>query len=79
MATPYEVLTAFGKRVDETYSVDDVLPRMVRLVADGTGVQGLRACTPWSRFGCGPSGHQEYPTSGLGHPVVVGLVRVSHV
>jgi signal transduction histidine kinase len=36
-ASPYEVLAAFGERVGETYSTDDVLPRMARLLAEGTG------------------------------------------
>ena len=41
-ATPYEVLTEFGGRVGETYSTDDVLPRMVRILASGTGASGAR-------------------------------------
>jgi len=36
-ATPYEVLSEFSERVGETYSTDDVLPRMAQLVADATG------------------------------------------
>jgi signal transduction histidine kinase len=35
-ATPYEVLTEFSNRMSETYSTDDVLPRMAAIVADGT-------------------------------------------
>ncbi|MEP7033701.1 MAG: histidine kinase, partial [Actinomycetota bacterium] len=35
-ATPYEVLTEFSDRMSETYSTDDVLPRMAAIVADGT-------------------------------------------
>jgi signal transduction histidine kinase len=41
-ATPYEVLTAFGERVGETYSTDDVLPRMAQLLASGTGATSSR-------------------------------------
>ena len=41
-ATPYEVLTEFGGRVGETYSTDDVLPRMVRILASGTGASRAR-------------------------------------
>ena len=41
-ATPYEVLTAFGDRVGETYSTDDVLPRMAQLLASGTGAGSAR-------------------------------------
>ena len=36
-ATPYEVLTEFGQRVGETYSADDVLPRMAELLGQATG------------------------------------------
>ncbi|MBW3665616.1 MAG: sensor histidine kinase [Actinobacteria bacterium] len=34
--TPYEVLARFSGRVAETYAGDDVLPRMARMVAEGT-------------------------------------------
>ncbi|MET0800149.1 MAG: histidine kinase [Actinomycetota bacterium] len=36
-ATPYELLSEFSDRVGATYSADDVLPRMARLVGDGIG------------------------------------------
>ena len=36
-ATPYEVLADLTERVGEAYSVDDVLPRMARILAEGTG------------------------------------------
>ena len=35
-ATPYDVLTDFADRMSETYSTDDVLPRMAAIVAAGT-------------------------------------------
>jgi signal transduction histidine kinase len=38
-ATPYEVLSQFAGRVAESYSVDDVLPRMAQVLAEGTGAQ----------------------------------------
>ncbi len=38
-ATPYEVLTAFSGRVGETYSSDDVLPRMAEVLARGVGAE----------------------------------------
>ena len=47
-ATPYEVLSEFSERVGETYSTDDVLPRMAQLVAEATGA--LRADV-WLRVG----------------------------
>src|ERR1700680_4633064 len=47
-ATPYEVLSEFSGRVAETYSADDVLPRMARVLRDGTGAQ---SATVWLRSG----------------------------
>ena len=36
-ATPYEVLSDFSERLGETYSTDDVLPRMAQLLGASTG------------------------------------------
>ncbi|HSL10755.1 MAG TPA: sensor histidine kinase [Actinomycetota bacterium] len=47
-ATPYEVLSAFSERVGETFSIDDVLPRMAQLVADATGASRVDV---WLRVG----------------------------
>jgi signal transduction histidine kinase len=41
-ATPFEVLSEFSERVGDTYSIDDVLPRMTQLVAGGTGATEVR-------------------------------------
>ena len=41
-ATPYEVLTAFSERVGDTYATEDVLPRMARLLVEGTGANRAR-------------------------------------
>jgi signal transduction histidine kinase len=38
-ATPYEVLTDFSERVGETYSAEDVLPRMAGVLGEGTGAE----------------------------------------
>ena len=56
-ATPYEVLSQFSQRVAESYAADDVLPRMARVLAEGTGAQRadvwlrdgdvLRAAASW--------------------------------
>jgi signal transduction histidine kinase len=35
-ATPYEVLSQFSERVAESYASDEVLPRMARVLAEGT-------------------------------------------
>ena len=36
-ATPYEVLSEFSEHVGETYAGEDILVRMARLLAEGTG------------------------------------------
>ncbi len=50
-ATPYEVLSQFSERVAESYAGDDVMPRMARVLAEGTGAQRadvwLRSGTAW--------------------------------
>ena len=45
-ATPYEVLSGFSERVSETYGGEDILPRMARLLAEGTGATDA---TVWLR------------------------------
>ena len=50
-ATPYEVLSQFSERVAESYAVDDVMPRMARVLAEGTGAERsdvwLRSGSTW--------------------------------
>ena len=50
-ATPYEVLSEFSERVAESYATDDVMPRMARVLAEGTGAQRadvwLRSGSVW--------------------------------
>jgi signal transduction histidine kinase len=47
-ATPFEVLSEFSANLGETYSVDDVLPRMTQLLAASTGASDVRV---WLRRG----------------------------
>ena len=47
-ATPYEVLSQFSARVAESYVSDDVLPRMARVLAEGTSADGAEI---WLRAG----------------------------
>src|SRR5258708_13567262 len=47
-ATPYEVLSQFSERVAETYAADEALPRMARVLAEGTGAEHA---TVWLRRG----------------------------
>ena len=41
-AAPYQVLSEFSERVGETYATEDVLPRMARILGEGTGAAGAR-------------------------------------
>ncbi len=47
-ATPYEVLSQFSERVAESYAIDDVLPRMARVLAEGTSADRAEV---WLRSG----------------------------
>jgi signal transduction histidine kinase len=47
-AAPYQVLSEFSERVGETYATQDVLPRMARILGEGTGATGARV---WLRVG----------------------------
>jgi signal transduction histidine kinase len=38
-ATPYDVLSEFSTRMAGTYATEDVLPRMARIMAEGTGAR----------------------------------------
>jgi signal transduction histidine kinase len=67
-ATPYEVLAEFGERLGGAYSTEDVLPRMARVLGEGTGaahaevwlaVEGeLRRAATWP---ADPDGTAEVP------------------
>ena len=41
-ASAYEVMTEFSGRVGETYATEEVLPRMARILAEGTGAATAR-------------------------------------
>lgn len=47
-ATPYEVLSAFSERLAGAYATDDLLPRMARLLGEGTSA---RRAEVWLRVG----------------------------
>jgi signal transduction histidine kinase len=57
-ATPYEVLSQFSERVAESYAADDVMPRMARVLAEGTGAQRadvwLRSAGTWHQAAVWP-------------------------
>jgi signal transduction histidine kinase len=62
-ATPYEVLTSFGRRMSETYATDDVVDRTAQLLASATGASSAAV---WLRVGreIRPAG--TWPAAGPG-------------
>ncbi|MEO8898765.1 MAG: sensor histidine kinase [Candidatus Dormibacter sp.] len=58
-ATPYEVLSQFSERVAESYATEDVMPRMARVLAEGTGAQRadvwLRTGATWREAAVWPA------------------------
>jgi len=67
-ATPYEVLTDFSARASETYSTEDVLPRMARILADGVGATQARV---WIRVGSELRPAASWPSNGSMEPVPI--------
>jgi signal transduction histidine kinase len=47
-ATPYEVLSEFSSRMANAYESEDLVPRMARILAEGTGA---RSATVWLKVG----------------------------
>jgi signal transduction histidine kinase len=58
-STPYEVLSEFAERVGETYSTEDVLPRMAQLLGEATGARTARV---WLRIGREMRTEASWPT-----------------
>jgi len=85
-ATPYEALSEFAGRMGGTYATDDVLPRMARVLAEGTGA--ARAVV-WLKDGaelvagaCWPAGEDPPPRvamPGGEPPAIAGAGRVALV
>jgi signal transduction histidine kinase len=65
-ATPYEVLSDFTSRAADTYSTEDVLPRMVRILAEGIGASEARV---WLRVGPELRVAASWPSDGETSPV----------
>jgi signal transduction histidine kinase len=70
-ATPYEVLTSFGRRMSETYATDDVVGRAAQLLATATGASTAvvwlrvgREIRPAGSWPPGPSTVQTLPLDG---------------
>jgi signal transduction histidine kinase len=89
-ATPYEVLSQFSERVAETYAADEALPKMARVLAEGTGAERaavwlrtgaeIRPAAVWpqatSSNGAGPvGGSQPLAVVGQALPDIAGADR----
>jgi signal transduction histidine kinase len=78
-ATPYEVLSQFSERVAESYASDDVLPRMARVLAEGTSAEGAEV---WLRSGALLRRAAVFPVeSSVAEPVPLHLaeaVTITH-
>ncbi|MEA2507810.1 MAG: hypothetical protein QOH48_2428 [Actinomycetota bacterium] len=69
-ATPYEVLSEFSDRVAETYATQDVLPRMARTIAEGTGASQAHV---WLRSGAELTRAAAWPEGSGAGPSILGL------
>ncbi|HXY72391.1 MAG TPA: ATP-binding protein [Actinomycetota bacterium] len=92
-ATPYEVLAGLSEHVGDAYSTEDVLPRMARLLAEGTGATQARVSLrvgpdvvpvaaypdhPDSQAGEGPAPDESgFPVEHLGETLGEVTVRMS--
>ncbi len=72
-ATPYEVLSEFSERMGEAYASDDILPRMARMLAEGTGASRAEV---WLRSGAELRRASSHPT---GDPSVTVPVPVGEL
>jgi signal transduction histidine kinase len=60
-ASPYELLSMFTERLDDA-SLDEVLPRMTALIAEGTGAERVGI---WLRDGTGLRAVSVWPSAGV--------------
>ena len=83
-ATPYEVLAQFSDRVAGTYASEEILPRMARVLAEGTAAAradvwirlggNIASAASWPSNG-GPA-RTSLPLNGQVLPTVPGVTRV---
>ncbi len=82
-ATPYEVLAQFSERVAESYAADDVMPRMARVLAEGTGAQRadvwLRSGTAWRDVAVWPLDAPAHDPVAVENGALPALNRVSRL
>jgi signal transduction histidine kinase len=70
-ATPYEVLSEFSERMAGTIAADDVLPRMARILGEGTGAKRAEV---WLRLGAELQRTATWPVDGDGGSERVAVV-----
>ena len=74
-ATPYEVLSEFSERVAESYASDEVLPRMARVLAEGTAADLAEV---WLRSGDSLRRAAAFPVeSSVPDPIQLGTATPS--
>ncbi len=85
-ATPYEVLSDFSGRVADTYAADEVLPRMARVLKEGTGaasatvwLRGTADLRPAATFPEGMAAQQSLPMQNGSLPALSGATRAVEV
>jgi signal transduction histidine kinase len=85
-ATPYEVLSEFSGRVAETYAADEVLPRMARVLQEGTGAEsatvwlrGMAELRPAATFPDAVGAHQSVAMSNGSLPALADATRAVEV
>jgi signal transduction histidine kinase len=62
-SSPYEVLSEFSERASETYSTEDVLPRMAQLIGQATGADAARV---WLKVGSELRPASAWPPEAIG-------------
>jgi len=67
-ASPYEVLAGFAGRLGGSYAIDDVLPRLARVVAEGTRAA---SASVWIRVEDHLRAAARWPSGDGGNPVPV--------
>ena len=66
-AAPYEVMSEFAGRVGETYAIEDVLPRMAQILAEGTTATTARV---WLHVGGELRAEASWPNDLAARPAV---------
>jgi signal transduction histidine kinase len=76
-ATPYEVLSEFSERVADTYAGEEALPRMARVLQEGTGAE---SATVWLRGASKLTPAATHPDSSLGYePIAMGNGKLPEI